>query len=49
VREYSVNDQPVAEFVTIDRTGADERAEFMFRLEPSPYAGYEADFSWQPR
>jgi Tol biopolymer transport system component len=49
VREYSVNDLPVAEFVTIDRTGADERAEFAFPVDPSQYPVYEADFSWQPR
>jgi len=49
VREHFVNDQPFAEFVTIDRTGADERAEFAFPADPSPYAVDEADFAWQPR
>jgi hypothetical protein len=40
---------PIAELVTMDPSGADERVEFEFRLEPSPYAFYEGNFAWQPR
>jgi dipeptidyl aminopeptidase/acylaminoacyl peptidase len=50
IREHSVNDIAFAELVTISPAGTDERVEFAFRREPSPFnAYYQGNFAWQPR